>query len=197
MNIAFLASYNGSSALAITEKCFEGDLRASPAMMISNNANSNALKWASDKGLKAICMNSQTHETPDALDAAIAQKLRDERIKMVICSGYMKLIGPQVIEAVNGHILNVHPALLPAHGGKGMYGRHIHEAVKAAGDDKTGITIHLVNGEYDKGCIIAQKEIPVLPSHSVEDIENNVKAAEPEFYIETVQKILNGDITLD
>lgn len=196
MNIAFLASYNGSSAKAITEACFAGDLRASPTLMISNNAESAALQWAENLGLKTICLNSKTHADAYDLDGAIAKKLQDEKIKLVICSGYMKLIGPRTIDAFQGRILNVHPALLPNHGGQGMYGRHIHEAVKAAGDNKTGITIHIVDGEYDKGAIVAQKEIPVLPTDTVETIENKVKASEPEFYIETVKKILAGDIEL-
>lgn len=196
MNIAFLASYNGSSAKAITNKCFEGELRASPALMISNNPESAALDWAEGLGLKTACLNSKTHPNSSDLDAAIAQRLQDEKIKLVICSGYMKLIGQKTIDAFNGRILNVHPALLPNHGGQGMYGRHIHEAVKANGDDKTGITIHIVNGEYDKGAIVAQKEIPILPTDTVDDIENKVKAAEPDFYIDTVKKILSGDIEI-
>lgn len=196
MNIAFLASYNGSSAKAITEACFEGDIRAAPTLMISNNGNSAALEWAKDKGLKTICLNSKTHPDADSLDEAIAQKLMDEKIKLVICSGYMKLIGKKTIEAFEGRILNVHPALLPKHGGQGMYGRHIHEAVKENNEDKTGITIHVVTGEYDKGPIVAQKEIPLTPEETVDDIENKVKTAEPEFYIETVQKIISGEISL-
>lgn len=196
MNIAFLASYNGSSAKVITEACFEGDLRASPTLMISNNPKSKALDWAADKGLKAICLNAQKHPDPAELDHLIAQKLKHEKIKLVICSGYMKLIGPETIAAFPNAILNVHPALLPSHGGRGMYGHHIHQAVKDAGDDKTGITIHLVNGEYDKGPIIAQKTIPLIPHDTVDDIENKVKLAEPDFYIETVKQILSGEITL-
>ena len=196
MNIAFLASYNGSSAKAITESCFEGDIRAAPTLMISNNGDSAALEWAKDKGLKTICLNSKTHPNEENLDEAIAQKLMDEKIKLVVCSGYMKLIGPKTIEAFEGRILNVHPALLPKHGGQGMYGRHIHEAVKANGEDKTGITIHVVTGEYDKGPIVTQKEILLTPEETVDDIESKVKAAEPQFYIETVQKIISGEISL-
>lgn len=196
MNIAFLASYNGSSAKAITEACFEGDLRASPTLMISNNPKSKALEWAADKGLKTICLNAQKYSDPQDLDQAIAQKLLDEKIKLVICSGYMKLIGPTTIAAYPNAILNVHPALLPSHGGKGMYGRHIHEAVKTANENKTGITIHLVNGEYDKGHIVSQKIIPLSPADTVDDIENKVKNAEPDFYIETLKQILSGEIIL-
>lgn len=196
MNIAFLASHNGSSAKAITDACFNDDIKASPTLMISNNAKSKALEWSADKGLKTICLNEKTQGTIENLDQAIAQKLIDEKIKLVICSGYMKLIGPETIHAVHGHILNMHPSLLPAYGGKGMYGSRVHEAVKAANEEKTGITIHLVSHEFDKGRIIAQKEIALTQDESALDIEEKVKAAEPDFYIKTIQKILSGELNL-
>lgn len=196
MNIAFLASYNGSSAHAITDACLNGDLIAAPTLLITNNAKAKALEWAENKGLRVSCLNSTTHPNPQDLDHAIAQKLRDNKINLVICSGYMKLIGEETINAVDGKILNIHPALLPKYGGQGMYGRHVHKAVKGNGDSETGATIHLVNSEYDEGRIIAQKIVPVLDSDDVDKIENNVKNCEPEFYIETIKRIINGDVIL-
>jgi phosphoribosylglycinamide formyltransferase-1 len=196
MNIAFLASYNGSSAQAITDACLEKELTAVPALLISNNAKANALEWAGNKGIRATCLNSTTHPDSQELDHVIAEKLREYKINLVVCSGYMKLIGEETINAVEGKILNIHPALLPKYGGQGMYGRHVHQAVKDNGDSETGATIHLVNNEYDEGRIIAQKIVPVLDSDDVDTIENNVKKCEPEFYIETIKRIINGDITL-
>ncbi|HPF78221.1 MAG TPA: phosphoribosylglycinamide formyltransferase [Alphaproteobacteria bacterium] len=195
MNIAFLASYNGSSAQAITDACLSGDLIAAPSLLITNNAHAKALEWAENKGLKTACLNSTTHPDPSDLDQAIAQKLRDHKIGMVVLSGYMKLIGPRTMDAVDGKILNIHPALLPKYGGKGMYGHHVHQAVKDNGDSETGATIHLVSEEYDEGKIIAQKKVKVLPDDSVDMIEEKVKAIEPEFYIDTIRKILKGDIS--
>lgn len=196
MNIAFLSSYNGSSAQAITDACLAGDLIAAPTLMISNNTNSSALEWAENKGLHTYYFNSKTHPDADELDHIIADKLQEHKINIIILSGYMKLIGPETINAVDGKILNIHPALLPKYGGQGMYGRHVHQAVKDNGDTETGATIHLVNGEYDDGQIIAQKIIPVYPNDSVDTIEDNVKNFEPEFYIETLRKIIKGEIIL-
>lgn len=196
MNIAFLASYNGSSACAITSACLEGNIIAAPTLLITNNPKAGALEWAANKGLKTACLNSVQYPDEENLDHAVAQKLIDHKINLVICSGYMKLIGRQTIDAVQGKILNIHPALLPKYGGQGMYGRYVHQAVKDNNDSTTGATIHLVNDEYDKGRIIAQKVVPVLPTDSVDDIENKVKACEPEFYIETLKKILKGEIIL-
>lgn len=196
MNIAFLASYNGSSAHAITDACLSGDLIAAPSLLITNNTKASALEWAENKGVKTACLNRTTHPDPADLDEAIALKLQDNKITLVVLSGYMKLIGPRTIDAVNGRILNIHPALLPKYGGSGMYGHHVHQAVKNNGDTETGATIHLVSDEYDEGKIIAQKKVSVDPNDSVEEIEKKVKAIEPDFYIDIIRKILKGDIVL-
>ncbi len=193
INIAFLASHNGSSARAITDACLSGILPAEPRLLISNNSDSKALEWARAAELKTAVINAGNSADSDTV---IATLLADNHIDLVVCSGYMKLIGPKTIEAVHGAILNVHPALLPRHGGKGKYGRFVHQAVFDNKETETGITIHLVNDEYDRGKIIAQKKVPVLPGDTVDVIENNVKAAEPAFYIETLQAILSGIITL-
>ena len=196
MNIAFLASYNGSSAHAMTEALLQDGLQASPTLMISNNPNAQALVWAKDKGLKTFILNKNTHPDNEALDKAIAETLQKNKIKLVVLSGYMKLIGHHTIQAFPHRILNVHPALLPKHGGQGMYGRHVHEAVKRDGDKETGVTIHLVDEVYDHGHIVAQKIIPLTEEDNVDDIERKVRSAEPEFYLETLKKILSGEIKL-
>lgn len=196
MNLAFFASYNGSSAHAITDACLNGDLIAVPVLLITNNADAKALEWAENKGLKTACLNSKTHPDPAELDHAIAQKLQDHKINMVILSGYMKLVGPETIKAVDGRILNIHPALLPKYGGQGMYGHHVHQAVKDNGDSETGATIHLVNDVYDDGKIIARKSVKLSPDDTVDTIEEKVKAIEPDLYIDTIRKILKGDIPL-
>ena len=197
MNIAFFASYNGSSAHAITDACFNGDLIASPVFLLSNNKKSNALKWAEDKGLKTACLNGITHPDPDDLDKAIADKLELYQINIICLSGYMKLLGPHTMKAVNGKVINVHPALLPKYDGKGMYGDHVHQAVKDNEDTETGSTIHLVNEKYDEGRILAQNHIALSPQDSVSDIAEKVKDAEPTFYVDTLRKIIKGDILLD
>lgn len=193
MNIAFLASHNGSAARAIAEACLNGALPARPSLLVSNNTSSAAIVWAKELGLKTAVINAANSQDPDA---AIAGLFADNQIDLVVCSGYMKLIGAKTLGSVRGAILNTHPALLPRHGGKGMYGRHVHQAVFDAKDAETGVTIHLVDGEYDHGRVIAQKRLPVVSGESVEEIENKVKSAEPDFYIETISNIMSGEITL-
>lgn len=193
MKIAFLASHNGSAAKAIAAACINGVLHAAPVLLISNNPDSKALDWAKELGLKTAVINAKNAADPDQ---TIADLLHDHAIDLAVCSGYMKLIGPKTIETMHGAILNTHPALLPKHGGKGMYGRFVHQAVFDNKDTETGITIHLVDGEYDRGRILAQKRLPVANGEPVESIEEKVKSAEPDFYIETISKILSGEISL-
>lgn len=193
MKIAFLASHNGSAARAIAQACQNGTLAASPVLLISNNPDCGAVKWSKELRLKTAVINAKNSADPDE---AIAGLFEDNAIDLVVFSGYMKLVGPKTIASVHGALLNTHPALLPKYGGKGMYGRYVHQAVFDNKDTETGITIHLVDGEYDHGRILAQKRLPVENGESVDDIENKVKAAEPDFYIETLQKILSGDISL-
>ena len=197
MNIAFLASYNGSTAHAITDACLNGEITASPVLLITNNSNAKALEWSENKGLKTFVLNSKTHADPAELDQQIADKLQDHKIDMICLSGYMKLIGPRTMNAVHGKVLNIHPALLPKHGGKGMYGSHVHQAVKESGDTETGATVHLVNDKYDDGKILAQKTVSILSDDTSETIEDKVKAIEPDFYIETLRKVIKGQISLD
>lgn len=196
MNIAFFASYNGSSAKKITEACFEGDLIASPTLLITNNPDAKALEWAENFGLKTFVINNKTHPNARQRDHAIADKLREHKITLSVLSGYMKLIGPQAIQATNKRMINVHPALLPKYGGEGMYGSKVHQAVKDNGDHETGATIHQVDDEYDEGKILAQKSVSVTPDDTVDDIESKVKDLEPDLYIDTIRKILKGQIAL-
>lgn len=193
MKIGFLASHNGSAARSITSACLNGQLQAQPVLLVTNNPESKALDWAKELCVKTAVINAGNAQDPDAV---IGDLFADHGIDLVVCSGYMKLIGPKTIASVKGAILNVHPALLPKYGGKGMYGRHVHQAVFDAKDKETGITIHLVDQEYDRGRVLAQKKISVANADSVEIIEESVKAAEPEFYIETLQKILSGELSL-
>jgi len=196
MNLAFFASYNGSSAHAITDACLAGDIIAAPTLLISNNPDAKALEWAENKGLKTLVINAKTHPDPKERDTAIAEKLRDHKINLVALSGYMKLIGSEILESVDQKIINIHPALLPQYGGQGMFGRYVHQAVKDNNETETGITIHQVNEQYDEGKILAQKKIPLTSDNTAEDIENKVKEAEPGFYVETIRKIQKGLIEL-
>jgi phosphoribosylglycinamide formyltransferase 1 len=195
MKLGFFASHSGSNMQAIIDACRDGRLAAEPCLVISNNRNSKALKRAEREGIPRFCLNGKTHPGPESLDGEILQTLRSHGIELVILAGYMRKIGPKTLNAYRDRILNIHPALLPKFGGKGMYGIHVHEAVIASGDEETGVTVHIVTREYDEGPIIAQCKVPVLPSDTPESLAQRVLVREHEFFVETLSSIAQGRIT--
>jgi phosphoribosylglycinamide formyltransferase 1 len=196
LNLGFLASHNGTLMQAVVRACEEGKLTATPRIVISNNKNSGALQFAINKGIPWQHLSSATHKDPSALDQAILEALQTHGVELVFLVGYMKLLGQRTVSAYPHHILNIHPALLPKFGGHGMYGIHVHEAVIAAGEKETGVTIHHVNERYDEGNIIAQCKVPVMPDDTPEVLADRVIKRERLFIVETLQNIVAGKIKL-
>ena len=196
IKLGFLASGRGSNMLAILNDCKAGKLDAEPAVVISNNADAGALEYARDAGISEFHLSSATHEYESVLDDAITDTLKSNAVDWVILAGYMKKIGPKLLEEFQGKIFNIHPSLLPKHGGKGMFGLHVHESVLASGDTETGVTIHLVDGEYDQGRILAQEKIPVEADDTPEVLAARVLKLEHQLYSETLQGVIEGRISL-
>lgn len=197
LRLGFLCSHNGSTMQAIVEACVEGRLNAKPAVVISNNSGSFAIQRAKQMGIPSFHLGSKTYPKTARLDQKISETLVNHNVNLVILAGYMRLLGPITLGRYKNRILNTHPSLLPNFGGKGMYGKFVHEAVLASEDSVTGATIHLVNEQYDKGAIIAQVEIPILDGDSTESLMDRVKQHERKLYVTTLQQIANGHILLD
>jgi len=196
MNIGFLASHGGSNMQAIIDACKAGRLHAVPAVVISNNSDSRALERARTEGIPDYYFSGKTHPDPAILDQAILDTLILHKADVVALAGYMKKLGPKTLAHFRGRILNIHPALLPEYGGKGMYGIHVHEAVMAAGEKESGVTVHLVNEEYDRGPILAQVRVPVMPGDTPETLAERVLVQEHILYAATLEKIATGEIVL-
>ncbi|MDQ2859156.1 MAG: phosphoribosylglycinamide formyltransferase [Pseudomonadota bacterium] len=194
ITIGFLASGNGTSLRAIVAAIEAGALAAQAGLVVSNNKNAAALTFARDHGIAARWI--PTLGDPQAADADLIQALADAGVELVVLSGYLRKLGPRVLAAYKNRILNIHPALLPKFGGEGMYGRRVHEAVLAAKESVTGATVHLVDGQYDHGAIVAQARVIVRPGDTAEVIEAKVMAAEPGLYLDTLRRILSGALTL-
>ncbi len=194
--LGFLASGRGSNMLAIIRACESGRLPASPVLVISNNPDARALQLGSEHGLEALHMSRRTHGDAASLDQAMTAAMQAHQVDLVILAGYMKKIGPQLLSAYAHRILNIHPSLLPRHGGRGMYGMHVHEAVIAAGETETGVTVHLVNAEYDSGDILARRTVSVEADDDAESLAARVLEVEHRLYTEVLGKILSGEITL-
>lgn len=194
--IGFLASHGGSNMQAILDACRSGRLPADPAALICNNPDAAAIARARAAGIPAIVLNARTHPDEATLDAAIRDALLAHRADWVALAGYMKKIGPATLAAFPRRILNIHPALLPKFGGPGMYGIRVHQAVIAAGETASGATIHLVDSEYDRGPILAQAKVPVLPEDTPESLAARVLQTEHLLYPDTLRRLILGEIPI-
>jgi formyltetrahydrofolate-dependent phosphoribosylglycinamide formyltransferase len=166
--IAVAVSGRGSNLLAL------GDALGNDATMalVLSDRDAEALGRARDRGWPAIRL------ADPADGASWVELLRAHRVDLLVLAGYLKLVPHEVVEAYRGRIINIHPALLPRHGGPGMYGRRVHAAVLASGDTESGATVHLVDEVYDRGDILAQERVPVLAGDTPDSLAARVLAAE-------------------
>jgi phosphoribosylglycinamide formyltransferase 1 len=172
-----MASGNGTNAEAIM-KHFENHPQIGVVMLLSNNPEARALERAKRFHVPTRVFNREQFRN----GSEVVHWLNESGATHVVLAGFLWLVPKSLIDAYPEKILNIHPALLPMHGGKGMYGEKVHEAVKAAGDSKTGITIHLVNEQFDKGKIVFQAECPVDPTDTPLTIAAKVHQLEYEHF---------------
>ncbi|MBU3015226.1 phosphoribosylglycinamide formyltransferase [Poseidonibacter lekithochrous] len=188
--IGILASYNGSGFQTIKKACDEGILNAQVNVVVSNNTNANALKRAEQMQIPNFIINAKKYPNED-LDEKIAELFKEFNCDYIFCSGYMKIIGSKLISSFEEKIINTHPALLPSkYGGKGMYGRFVHEAIIKNNEKKSGVTIHFVNEKYDDGRIILKKELELLDDETVDSLESRIKDLESLAIVEAFEKLL-------
>ncbi|EIM75137.1 phosphoribosylglycinamide formyltransferase [Nitritalea halalkaliphila LW7] len=189
--IAILASGSGSNAENIA-RYFKGHPTIQVALIASNKADAYVLKRAEQLSIEGLAFSKS-----DLQSGKLLEELQKRAIDWVILAGFLLQIPPHLIAAFPERMLNIHPALLPAYGGKGMYGHHVHAAVKAAGESHTGITIHLVNAAYDEGKILFQAGVALSPEDSVETIAEKVHALEYRFFPEVIERQLLGTTASD
>ncbi|MCX6246065.1 MAG: phosphoribosylglycinamide formyltransferase [Bacteroidetes bacterium] len=186
IRIAILASGSGTNARRITEYFREHDSGISVGLILSNNPGAFVLERAKNLGVPTIVFSrSEFYETEKILEL-----LRDNGIDALILAGFLWLVPAYLLKAYPGRILNIHPALLPKYGGKGMYGMKVHEAVIAAGEKESGISIHLVNEKYDDGNIIFQSCCPVEPGDTPETLAQRIHLLEYEHYPRVIGQYL-------
>jgi phosphoribosylglycinamide formyltransferase-1 len=190
MKISFLASHGGSAAkhiiTAIREKCLDAQI----GIVITNNKNSDIYHWCVDNAVEVVYLSGNTHPIEEEKDRVIHQKLLAAGTDLIVLSGYMKKIGSVTLAEYANKILNIHPSLLPRHGGKGLYGDRVHESVLKAGDEQSGATVHFINEEYDEGPIVAQKKINVVDGETVVSLKTKVQAIECELYLNSIKQIM-------
>ncbi len=155
--------------------------------MLTNNPKAGVLERASTLGIPAVVFNrAQFYESEEVIEV-----LKKHKIDWVILAGFLWLVPQSLIKAFPRRIVNIHPALLPAYGGKGMYGMKVHEAVVAAGEKFSGITIHLIDEEYDKGEMVFQAKCPIEPGDTAADVARKVQLLEHEHFPRVIEKLVS------
>jgi len=188
--IGILASYNGSGFQTIKKACDEGILDAQVIVLVSNNTNAMALKIAEQMQIPNFIINDKRYPN-DNIDEKITELFKEFKCDYIFCSGYMKIIGSKLISSFEEKIVNTHPALLPSkYGGKGMYGRFVHEAIIKNNEKKSGVTIHFINEKYDDGKIILKKELELSDEDTVDSLELKIKDLESIAIIDAFKKLL-------
>jgi len=194
LKLGFLASRSGSAMRAAIAAIEVGELAAQARIVISNRREAPALAFAAEHGIVTRVIATAVH--PEAADRALAAALRDADVDLVVLCGYLRKLGPATLSMFANRILNIHPSLLPKFGGLGMYGRRVHEAVAAAGEVATGACVHIVDGDYDQGPVLASVRVPLTPGDSVEEIERKVTALEPGLMVDVLRQISQGALKL-
>ena len=187
--IAIFASGTGSNALKIIQH-FTSHPYIRVRAVVCNNPEAGVIRYAKDYDIPTLQINSKSLSDPKWF----LRELQALGVDYIVLAGFLLLIPEYVIDKFPGKIINIHPALLPKYGGKGMYGMHVHEAVKKAGEKETGITIHHVNKNYDDGEIVFQKSIPIDPKDTPEMIAQKVHALEHAYYPDVIERWIESDI---
>ncbi|MCH7495089.1 MAG: phosphoribosylglycinamide formyltransferase [Candidatus Marinimicrobia bacterium] len=187
MRIAIFASGNGSNAESIMRASREGRLEADVELILSNNPKAGVLEKAQAYEVKHTVIESGDFGSEAEYVKTVCEILDAEKINFIALAGYLKMIHPDLIDKYNNKITNIHPALLPSFGGKGFYGKRVHEAVLVSGCKVSGVTVHIVDKEYDRGPIVAQTSVPVLDDDTPETLAERVLIEEHKIYPETLQ----------
>ncbi len=193
--IAVLISGRGSNFIAIQQRIEAGSLPARIACVISSRADAPGLAFATERGIPTLVMPGK--EQPEAKIATfLLETFRKYDVALVVLAGFLRKIPRAVVEEWPDRIINIHPALLPSFGGKGMYGRRVHEAVLAYGCKVSGATVHLVSAEYDTGPPVLQRCVPVYDDDTPETLAARVLQVEHELLPEAVALFARGQVVV-
>ncbi|OGR84050.1 MAG: phosphoribosylglycinamide formyltransferase [Elusimicrobia bacterium RIFCSPHIGHO2_01_FULL_64_10] len=194
--IGVLISGGGSNLQAIIDAARAPLLeRARVAVVISNKAGAYGLERARKAGIDALALDPKDFPSRTDYFSRIISELEDRRVRVVCLAGFLLKLEPNIVARYSGRILNIHPALLPKFGGKGMYGHFVHEAVLRAGEKESGCTVHVVDAEFDHGPVLLQRKVPVLPGDTPETLAERVLKEEHACYPEAIALLLRGHNT--
>ncbi|MEW6413391.1 MAG: phosphoribosylglycinamide formyltransferase [Candidatus Zixiibacteriota bacterium] len=196
-NIAVFISGSGSNLQALIDATKSGILAARIAYVVSNRRDAYGLERAAGEGIETFVFKEKKFATAEAAGDDLLSKLKERKIEYIALAGYLKLLPVAVVKGYHSRIVNIHPALLPKYGGKGMYGHFVHEAVIANGDKESGVTIHIVDEFYDHGRILEQAKVPVHADDTPDTLAARVLKQEHKLYPRVLDKLIKGKYDLD
>ncbi len=194
LQLGIFVSGRGSNFSALLKAIAEGRLNAQARLLVSNRSDAGALHTAAEQGIPAKIISSTEFASRNLFVKALLFELRKHGVDFIVLAGYLKKVPVEVIREYRHRIVNIHPALLPSFGGKGLYGHFVHEAVLNHGCKITGVTVHLVDDCYDHGPIVAQRPVPVKEGDTVDSLAERVLRMEHSLYAETLQLFAEGKV---
>ncbi len=193
VRIAVFLSGGGSNLQALIDASRAGILSGKIVLVVSNLRKAYGVKRAEQAGIDTFVFKEKNYDTPEQAAEDLLKKLQGYKVDYIALAGYLRLLPMAVVKSYKGRIVNIHPALLPKYWGKGMYGHFVHEAVLAAGEKESGVTIHLVDEIYDHGRILKQVTVPVLPDDTPETLAARVLEQEHKWYARVLDKLIKGE----
>jgi len=186
----------GSNMQAIIDACASGKINGKVALVLGVRDDAPAMERARAAGVKTLAISPKSFESDRGYSGAVLAALRENSIDLICLAGYMRVLGQNVVDAYRGRIMNVHPALIPSFCGKGMYGHHVHEAVIERGVKYTGVTVHLVDEDYDTGPIVLQTIVPVEQDDAPDTLAARVLEQEHATYTDAIALFAAGRLKL-
>jgi len=189
IRIAVFLSGSGSNMQSIMDKCAEGYIPGEVVLVVSNNEDAYGLVRAEKAGIDCHVFIRKNFPDSDSAGRHLLEILSEHQVDLIALAGYLRNLPPVTIRAYRNHIINIHPALLPKHGGKGMYGIRVHEAVLEAAETESGASIHYVDEIYDHGEVIEQEKVPVYPEDTPETLAARVLVVEHQLYPRAIKNL--------
>jgi len=197
MRCAVFASGGGSNFGALLDRKVKGDLHVDFVLMIGNNSKAAAFDRANSNNIPALHLAPSHFHSEEEYAQTMMNALTEAKAELIVLAGYMKKLPSRIVKEYHNKIVNIHPGLLPAFGGKGMYGINVHKAVLEYGAKVSGVTVHFVDEEYDHGPVIMQKTVAVLDDDDAETLASRVLEAEHDTYWRALEAIALGQISVE
>ncbi len=195
LTVAVLVSGEGTTLEGIAELQGGGHLPVRLALVVADRPHIPAIERARRRGLPTVVLPSRGAE-PESWGRTLSDELTRHGVEVVVLAGFLSILPPSWIDRWRGRAINVHPSLLPRHGGPGMYGPRVHQAVLDAGETETGVTVHLVTAEVDRGPIIVQERVPVAPGDTPTSLRQRVHPIEVGLLAATLRRFADGSLPL-